>query len=91
MWPVLAGVLVIHALITTVFVAVPGLLVDAAALPLASHWRVYLPAFAAGPGGADRAAGVPGRTARCGRARNAWRSRSPLPGSPSPRWEPVTR
>lgn len=48
MWPVLAGVLLIHALITMVFVAVPGLLVDAAALPLAAHWRVYLPAFAAG-------------------------------------------
>lgn len=47
-WPALAGVLLIHALITTVFVAVPGLLVDAAALPLAAHWRVYLPAFAAG-------------------------------------------
>jgi MFS family permease len=47
-WPTLAGVLTIHALITTVFVAVPGLLVDAARLPLAAHWRVYLPAFAAG-------------------------------------------
>jgi MFS family permease len=48
LWPVLAGVLLIHALITMVFVTVPGLLADAAGLPLASHWRVYLPAFAAG-------------------------------------------
>jgi predicted MFS family arabinose efflux permease len=48
MWPVLAGVLTIHALITTVFVAVPGLLVDTAQLPLAAHWRVYLPAFGIG-------------------------------------------
>ena len=48
LWPVLVGVLAIHALITTVFVAVPGLLVDVARLPLAAHWRVYLPAFAAG-------------------------------------------
>jgi len=48
LWSVLAGVCAIHALITLLFVAVPGLLVDEARLPLAAHWRVYLPALVAG-------------------------------------------
>jgi len=48
LWPVLGGVFLIHALITAVFVVVPGLLVDAAGLAVGDHWRVYLSALIGG-------------------------------------------
>lgn len=44
--PVFAGVFLIHAVLTAQFLAVPGLLIDAAGLGLGEHWRVYLPALA---------------------------------------------
>lgn len=48
LWPVFGGVFLIHALITAVFVVVPGLLLDAAGLGVADHWQVYLPALLGG-------------------------------------------
>jgi predicted MFS family arabinose efflux permease len=45
--PVYGGVFLIHALLTAQFIAVPVALADHAGLPLAEHWRVYLPALGA--------------------------------------------
>ncbi len=38
---------VLHAVMTALFVVLPGRLVEVYGLPLASHWRLYLPAMAA--------------------------------------------
>ncbi|MGU9956804.1 MAG: MFS transporter [Arenicellales bacterium WSBS_2016_MAG_OTU3] len=41
--PLYLGSFVLHALVTALFVVLPGILVDELAIPAASHWQVYLP------------------------------------------------
>ena len=43
----MAGVLVLHLIMTATFVALPGVLRDAGGLPGPDHWQVYLPVLAA--------------------------------------------
>lgn len=45
--PLFAGVFLLHALMTALFVALPGRLLAQAGLAVAEQWRLYLPALAA--------------------------------------------
>jgi predicted MFS family arabinose efflux permease len=38
-----AGIFVLHLVLTALFIALPFALIEATALPLGQHWRVYLP------------------------------------------------
>lgn len=42
-----AGVFILHACLTAIFLAVPAALSDRAGLPAGDHWRVYLPVMLA--------------------------------------------
>lgn len=42
-WPLCISVFLLHALMTLLFVVLPGLLVERQSLELAQHWKVYVP------------------------------------------------
>ena len=42
-WPLCISVFFLHALMTLLFVVLPGLLVDRQALELSQHWKIYVP------------------------------------------------
>jgi len=42
-WPLCISVFFLHALMTLLFVVLPGLLVDRQALDLPQHWKIYVP------------------------------------------------
>ena len=42
-WPLCISVFLLHALMTVLFVVLPGLLIERQALELAQHWKIYVP------------------------------------------------
>jgi MFS family permease len=46
-WPLALSVFLIHALMTTVFVVLPGSLIATYGMPLGDHWKIYVPTMLA--------------------------------------------
>jgi MFS family permease len=42
-WPLAVSVFLLHALMTMLFVVLPGSLIDTYGLPLSQHWKLYVP------------------------------------------------
>jgi MFS family permease len=42
-WPLCISVFLLHALMTLLFVVLPGLLVERQSMELAQHWKIYVP------------------------------------------------
>ena len=42
-WPLCISVFLLHALMTLLFVVLPGLLVSQHQVDLAGHWKIYIP------------------------------------------------
>ncbi len=42
-WPLCVSVFLLHALMTVLFVVLPGLLIERQSMELAQHWKIYVP------------------------------------------------